>query len=215
MVGIKRTQFSLLTLLLLVTIAALLVSNVAMMRWMNQARREAEQARGEVERTRRQFGYLHIDDPELIYVSRIAGDGTSGRQNSYRLHIPPGHRFLLQVAETDITDFGEYATPEPAETLAMNSWNEGADVILNWSVQYDDDGTPHLKVATESEELFDYPIKAWKQGSGMRDASRLSADPQKSFRPEEEIRFMWSRVVASKRGVVLWMEPLSRRYPEQ
>ena len=108
---------------------------------------------------------LQIDDPKLIHVSRIEGDGKSNLQHSYRLHIPPGHRFLLQVAETDITDYGEYETPQPAKTLSMNSWRNGADVILNLTVQYDD-GVPHLKIATESEQLFDYVISAWKQGLG-------------------------------------------------
>jgi len=211
MANTKRNQFSLSTLFSLVTIAALLISNFVTMRWLNRARLETDQARAEVQETRRQFGFLRVGDPQLIHVSRIEGDGTGGNWgNSYRLHIPPGHQFFLNVAETDITDFGEFETPKPARTLAMNSWREGADLILHWDVVYDDDGTPHLKVATESEELFDFAIGAWKQGAGLHDAAHLITDPQKTFRPDEEIRFMWSRDFATKRGVVFWMEPLSR-----
>jgi hypothetical protein len=209
----KRPQVSLLTLFFLVTIAALLLSGFVMMRALRRARSEVDQARSEVEETRRHFGFLRIEDPKLIYVSRIEGEHRGGNWlNSYRLYIPPGHRLLLHVAETEITDLGEYETPQPAKTLSMNSWREGADVILNWDVEYDDTGIPHLKVATTSDQLFDYPIKAWKLGAGMHDGSHLSTGPQKAFLPDEEIRFMWSRDVATKRGVVFWMEPASRRY---
>jgi hypothetical protein len=160
----------------------------------------------------------NIEDSRLIHIVRIGGEGTrrSGNwNNSYRLYIPPGHRFLLNVAETEISDLGGFPTPKPARMLSMNRWASGADVILNWDVQCDQQGTPHLKVATQSEELLDYPIQGWKQGTGMHDAAQLPATSQMTFRPDEEIRFMWSRDVATRRGVVFWMEPLSKRFPGQ
>jgi hypothetical protein len=203
----RRCQFSLMTLMLSVTIVALLMSNFVIMRELNQARTE-------IEKVRKQFGFLRIDDTNLIHVSRIEGDHSSNWSNSYRLYIPPGHHFLLHIAETDITDVGEFEAPKPAVTLSMNSWKKGADVILNWGVQYDGE-IPHLKVATQSEQLFDYKINSWKLKSGMLDGAHLNTSTQKTFRPDEEIRFMWSRDVATKRGVVFWMEPLSRQYPQE
>lgn len=216
MISTIRPQFSVRTLILLVTIAALLLSNFAMWRRVRQARSEAEEARAEVEETRKCFGYLDIGDPQLIHMVRIGGEGirrTGNWGNSYRLYIPPGHRFLLNIAETEIPDFGDFPTPAPAKMLSMNTWSDGADVILHWDVKYDEQGTPHLKVATVSEELFDYPIKGWKKGAGLRDGAQLP-DTQMTFRPDEEIKFAWFRDVSSKKGVIFWMEPVSKRFPE-
>ncbi len=211
----RKAQFSLLTLILAVTIAALLLSNVTMVRWLRQARVEVERARAEVEETRRRYGYLEVTDQKLIHVSRIEG-GDSSWGNSYRLHIPPGNRFLLHIGEGDISDEGEFELPQPAKSLSMNNWAQGADLILHWDIQYGDDGIPHLKVATETDQLFDYPITTWKLGPGPGDGAHLTTGPQKTFRPDEIIRFMWERGdISTKRGVLFWMEPTSRRYPKQ
>ena len=194
----KRATFSLVTLLLLTAIVALLVSHVSMMR-------QLAAARSEVDSVRRQFGYVRIDDPNLIYVSRI--EAPEAGLNSYRLHIPPGHRFMLHMSETEISDTGPPPSPKPTQSMSMNSWQNGADVVMKWDVLMDK-GAPTFIAATGTEPLFRYKFADWKSGSGPSEGSHLDTDRNGSFRPDQEVRFMWWRDPATKRGVVFWMEPL-------
>ena len=86
-----------------------------------------------MESVRQRFGYIHPKDPSRIYVARIADD--AGGSNRYRLHIPPGHRFLLHIADTEIPDRGYLEDPKPTKTMSMNSSREeGADVVLKWAI---------------------------------------------------------------------------------
>jgi hypothetical protein len=194
----RRASFSLLTLFLWITIAALLMSHVSM-------RRELAAARSELDDARRQFGYLRIDDPNLIFVARIQGNELGA--NTYRLHIPSGHRFLLHLADTEIPDGGPPNDPKPTQTISMNSWGNGADVVLHWQILIDK-GTPTFQASTESEQLFDYVLANWKNGPGSDEGAQLQAVPQASFRVDQNIRFMWLRNPNTKRGIVFWMAPL-------
>ncbi len=192
-------RFTIRDVLWLTVVVALGVSQVVMVRQLREARSEVALAR-------KQFGYLHIDDPDRIYVSRIGGDFFPGR---YRLHIPPGHRFLLHLADTEIPDTGYPENPKPTKTLSMNSWREGADIVLTWTV-YKDNKAVRVEVATDTERLFDYVLADWQPASGPEEANHLQTDPQKSFSPNETIRFMWFRNPTTKRGVMLWLEPLGK-----
>jgi hypothetical protein len=199
MANARRFSFSLLTLFLLTVIVALSVSHFVMMRQLRDARLE-------IESVRREFGYLQIHDPQRIYIAQIEGGESIGYR--YRMHIPPGHRYLLHIADTEIPDTGYPDHPRPTRTISMNSWRNGADVILNCGIFIDDDGTPRLKVTTDSEELFDYRLENWNKMPGPNEGSHLQTDPQKSFLPDETIQFMWWGNSFAKRGIMLWMEPL-------
>ena len=130
-----RSSFSLLTLFLVIAIAALGVSHYVMMREVRDAKREVEAARQELEVVRKQFGYLRIDDPKKIYITRVKGTGiiTTANANRYRLYIPPGRRFLIHVGETEISEIGPAESAMPIATTSVNSWREGAEVILYWT----------------------------------------------------------------------------------
>jgi hypothetical protein len=156
----RRSSFSLLTLFLVIAIAALGVSHYVMMRQVRDAERKVEAARKELEVARKQFGYLRIDDPQKIYLAKFKGSGilTTAYANRYRLYIPPGHRFLLHVGETELSKtVGPIGPASPFATKSMNSWREGADVILYWTNSKEGE-MRRIKVWTDTEELFNVQI---------------------------------------------------------
>jgi hypothetical protein len=214
-----KFTFSLLTLFLLIVIAGLSASHVAMMRRMREVRAEAEsvrqqalrqmeQAQAEVDLVRREFGYLQIDDPQRIHIARI--ESSDGSSNRYRMHIPPGHRFLLHLADTEFSAWGPREDPKPTRTMVMG-WGDGADVILSWSIRNEKDGTRRVKVFTDSEPLFDYRTADWSSPPFPNSGMHLETDPRKTFSPDEKIQFMANWNDKSGRGVMLWMEPLGKK----
>lgn len=195
-----RIAFSLATLMLLVVIVALVVSQLVMMR-------KLAAARAEVEQVRRQFGSLRVEDDKQIYVAHVPGN----KQGTvYRLHIPPGHRYMLHLTDTTFPDADYPIDPQPTQTLSMNSWNTGADIVLVCNVTSRAPGTLNVKVYTETEQLFDYQDDGWARSTiGPSEGSELQADPQVVFDPDDTIRFMWHRNPDTQRGIMLWMEPMA------
>jgi len=191
-------RFTIRDVLWLMVVVALVVSQIVMMRKLSEAH-------AEVETVRKQFGFIRPEDPNRIYIARIGGD--IGTPDQYRMHIPPGHRFLLHIADTEIPDTGYPENPKPTKTLSMNPWREGADVVLKWAI-YDSGPAPRLEVSTDSEPLFNYEMPDWVPSPGPSEGNHLQTKPQQSFSPEDRIRFMWWRNPTTKRGVMLWMEPL-------
>jgi len=203
----RRSSFSLLTLFLIMAIVALGVSHYVMMRQVRDAQREVEAARKEVDVTRKQFGYLRIDDPQKIYITKIEGTDASGG-NHYRLHIPPGHRYLLRIGETEYARIGPVGTPKPLATMSMNSWREGADTIVHWTNTTEGEKR-RLKVRTDTEELFDVEIPDYEQGAKFPSSvSYLPQDAHLGIPPDEKIQFFSFGNEETKLGIVMWMEPL-------
>lgn len=199
----RRSSFSLLTLFLVIAIAALAVSHYVMMRQVRDAQRELEKARQEIEVARKQFGYLRIDDPQKIYITKIEGTGANGA-NHYRLYIPSGHRYLLHVGETEYAATGPVGKPKPLATLSMNSWRDGADAILHWT-----GGRRRLKVWTDTEQLFDVEYPDYSKGSKFPNSvSYLPQDAHLGIPPDEKMQFFSYGNEETKLGIVMWMEPL-------
>ena len=205
----SKSRFSLFTLLLFMVIVGLSISHWVMMQKVREAQEELNAALSEVSTVRKHFGYLDIDDPKLIYIGPI-----ESRRSSYRLHIPPGHRFLMHVTEMAFPTEGWPENPEPSATLVMGSWNEGADVVFQWRTISEGNNRRFI-VKTDSEELFDYTLNNWEEGPLPNSATYIvgPGESQKSFQPDETIRFMLFKNDSTRRGVLLWMEPLSNRYP--
>ena len=207
----RRFSFSLLTIFLVTVIAALSVSQLVLMRRIEQARQEVAKAQTELAEVRKQFGYIKVTDPNLTYISRIE----SGEDHAirYRLIIPRGCHYMLHI--TDMSDFpasGFPEDPKPTTTISMNSWRNGADVILHWNMPPDSDGTARLVVATDSEELFDYRIEGWVKTAYPNSGWKLETYQKQTFKPDETIRFMTHSNDQNKRGVMLWMEPAEQWY---
>jgi hypothetical protein len=194
---------------LFTVIVALAVSHWVQMRKVRQAQAQLKAALSEVASVRKQFGHLEIGDPKLIYVGWI-----ESRSNSLRVQIPPGHRFLMHVTEMGFPLAGWPENPEPTTSMSMNSWSEGADVFLQWRFLREGKNRRFI-VKTDSEQLFDYTMENWAEGPLPNSSARIvhSREPQKSFQPHETIPLMLFKNESTGRGVMLWMEPLRKRYP--
>ncbi|MBN1910567.1 MAG: hypothetical protein JW818_12555 [Pirellulales bacterium] len=195
----RRLTFSLATLMLLVVIVAQGISQYVMMR-------ELAAARAEVEEIRRKYGHIRVEDEQKVYIASITENENVG--TAYRLRIPPGCHYMLNLADTTFPANGYLEDPRPTKTLSMNTWKKGADVVLSYMI-YNDGKKQKVRVWTETATLFDYHLKNWVDSVGPSEGSSLEAIPQKAFSPNETIRLMSWKNPETRRGVILWMEPLA------
>lgn len=83
----RRPRISILTALLLLTIAGLATTV-----WRQSF--EAEPLRQEVRRLRQELGHLTIDDENKIYAIRVASPDLDG--NRFRIYLPKNRKFVLR-----------------------------------------------------------------------------------------------------------------------
>ena len=193
-------SYKLSTLFLLVVIVALSVSQLVMMRRLANAS-------AEIDSVRSKYGHVRVDDPSKTYVARIVDNEQS--QSAWRIRVPAGSRYLIHI--TDATfEKSEYPDdPIPTETISLNGWQGGADVVLSCSVRWENNA-PRVVVHTETEKLFDYAPPNWVNSTGPREGSQFTPRPQAEFSIDETIRFMWWRDPSTKRGIMLWLEPIAK-----
>ena len=94
---------------------------------------------------------------------------------------------------------------KPTKTMSMNSWRDGADVILKWGV-WNDDGKRFV-VETQSDELFNYEIKDWNSGNHPDEGFDLVTEPQAEFATDEKVILSYFGNDKLERGIILWLEP--------
>jgi hypothetical protein len=206
----SKFWFSLLTLFLVMVIAALCASHVSMMRRMAEADAKVAAAQAEIADVRKQFGYIKVTDPNLIYISKIESGESSAMR--YRMIMPRGCFYMLHI--TDMQDFppGGPKNPQPTKTITMNYSREGGDFILEWDLPRDPDRTPRLVVKTDSSELFSCRIEGWKTVAYPNSGWHLTTEEKWTFSPDETIRYFFRTNDRTKRGYMLWMEPASNWY---
>ena len=195
-------SYSLFSLLLLIVIVALAVSQFVMMRQLREARTE-------IDAVRSKYGYIRVDDPSKTYVSRIADNEED--VDSYRICVPAGSRYLLHLTDTTFENSDYPNNPTPTKTISLNHWREGADAVLSYSIYWENDA-PRFVVHTETEKMFDYVPTDWVAGTGggPSEGSHLTTESQAEFSTSDTIRFMWHRDPATKRGLMLWLEPYAK-----
>jgi hypothetical protein len=169
--------------------------------------RQLADAREEVESIRRKYGYIRVEDEKMTYVSRIAENEET--DDAYRIVVPAGSRYLLHLTDTQFEHDGYPPDPIPTKTISLNGWREGADVVLSYSI-YWENNAPRVVVHTEADEFFDYVPPNWQSGGGPNEGSHLQTAPQKAFAIDETIQFMWWKDPSTKRGIMLWLEPHSQ-----
>jgi hypothetical protein len=196
-IAIKKS-YSLLTFLLVITIVALITSQVVMMR-------QLAQAKSEIDGWRRKFGYVDVEDKTKIYFAKVA-DAYSGSNNAYRIYFPPGHRYMLNLSYSDYPRDGYLDDPTPVKSISLNSWMQGEDIWFEYKIQ--GDGNKRSVIAKSHEgDLIDYELKDWVESNYPTSGSQLEADPQVSFELGQRIPIMWWRDEKTQRGVMLWLEP--------
>jgi len=202
-------SFSLASLILLIVIAALVSSQLVMMR-------QLADARAEVENVRKKYGYIRVEDEKLTYVSRITIHEEDDA--NYRLIVPAGSRYMLHLTDATFENDGFPSHPIPTQTISLNGWTDGADVVLSYSISYpafvlnSKNKAPYIKaprvvVHTEADKYFDYVPPDWKYTGGKSKTADLQTGPQKTYATDETIEFMWWKDSSTSRGFVLWLEP--------
>lgn len=203
MVAMK--SFSLLTLLLVCAIAALGVSHLRMSRQLAEAHRE-------VEAIRSNFGYIRIEDPTKLHISRI-----SGYENKLRIAVPPGDRYFLHLTETDATSDTIPTDSKHEITVALNGWSDGAQEIFSYhfGIHVGKD-IPKFSVKSATDHFFTYTPKDWPPGISMAaEKTELDAEPQATFSADENILLVHARTPSLGRGIMLWLEPERNRNERQ
>ena len=198
-------SFSILTLLLVIVIVALGISHVRMAR-------ELADAQSEVEAIRRDFGYIRIEDPSKLHISRI-----SQHKNKLRIVVPPGDRYFLHLTETDATTDTIPTDKKPEITVALNGWADGAQEIFSYhfGIHIGKD-IPKFSVDSDTDHFFTYTPKDWPPGISMAaEKSELVADPQTTFSADENILLVHGKTPSLGRGVMLWLEPERNRTERQ
>jgi len=197
-------SYSLLTLLLLCVIAALCASHFAMSR-------KLADARAEVDAIRRNYGYIRVDNEDKVYVSSIAQHKGSNR-GSLRIVVPSGERYFLHLSETTARPSEIPPNSKPTTTVVLNGWKDGADEIFSYSIGWNPErDIPNLRVHTQTDDFYTYTPDDWPRGVSLSVESRLETNPQAEFTTDETIVLMSANAPSLNRGVMLWLEPESKR----
>ena len=190
-------KYSIKTLLLLTVIAALVVSQFVLVGQLQQARSELDMVPGRV----------IIDDPSLTYVRAITSEHNQLPQ-SVRIVTPADSRYLLRLCDATFDDETPVQSLPVTETIALNGWRDGADVVLTCKVQRDN-GSPVIKVHTDKAEFFNYTPKRWID-SGQGTEGSFASEQQRTFKPDESIPITRWRDTGTGRGIAVWLEPYEK-----
>jgi len=162
------------------------------------------EANAELDLNRRRFGHIKVYDESKTYVSRVE-DPNASISKSYRIRVPEGSRYLLHLTDAAFPQKGYPANPTPTKSISLNGWRDGADVILSYTI-YWENNAPRFNVHTETNEYFNYVPPNWVD-DGQSESFDLETSPQNEYSTSESIEFMWWRGSSTKRGFMLWLEP--------
>ena len=206
----SRSSFSLLTLFLLVAIAALIACLFSYRQQMLKAIETSQKAIAmldeielELAETRSKFGYIDVKDPQLTYFAKITD---SESDDSYRAVFPKDSRYLMHVSDTPMKHSKVPDDLPRTRTVSLNSWTDGTDVIVKWGVWGAGD-SKKMVVETKTGELLTYKLKDWNNGNWPNEGFDLEASPQVSFKTDEKIILSYFGNEKLERGIILWMEP--------
>jgi hypothetical protein len=199
-----RFQYSLSTLMLLTTIAALLCAVFAMYRELKQARADRQAALAEVKKFRGEMGYLDITDRTKA-CARALRQAAEHRW-SWRVYLPDKRKFTLTAATKWIPEKGlpgmsmYHAEMLPGEHFVDASANEGRDG--KWRLYANIDGDFCASPGIEMTPLVGWcapdPIQREQRtvepGQPMVLLRLLQASP------------MQARGTATADGIMIWIE---------
>ncbi len=207
-----KKNFSLSSLLLVMTIACLSLALVIL-----QSRSTLLQHK--LEQYKERFGELEVLSPGRVSLTRLASQveilGPGGQPTSpedfgrYRISVPWGYRALLRLGDSTFSNAEPLSNPPPTKSVSMNEWSFGADDVLTYIVTTDLDGRPRILVSNQKQTLIDYQMDDWPDTSVLAEVQHLETPETASFSVSEPIRLTLWRDPVTKRGVMLWLEPVS------
>jgi len=150
----RRLQFSLATLILFVTIVALLVAL-----WTTSQRWKKDAA--ELKRLRALVGELTISDPDKVHAIRVPTTGELKWQ--WRVYLPEGREFVLRLITGEVPRTGV-----PAHAYGVRSYlDRSGEFLLSANVEKDRRGTWVL-AGSAPRWNFSHPLQndEWARGGG-------------------------------------------------
>ena len=178
---------------------------LAMQQRVAKAEQIRDQALAEIAELRTKYGYIDVQDDSKTYLARI--DNSEG-DDTYRLIVPAGSRYLIHISDTAMQDSTIPDELPRTKTYSMNGWRDGADVILKWGVWGGEE--KRFVLSTHTDQLFDYKLKDWDDSQGPNEGFDIQTDPQKEFDIDEKIILSYFGNEQLQRGIVLWIEPHSQ-----
>lgn len=200
----EQRSFSILNLLLLTISIAMAISVYVMRQRIREAEQRTATAEAKYTELCSKFGYL---EPTPEFITRFLRIQQDNGEVAYRARFPKGSRYMLHISDVPMEGSQIPDKLTTTKTMSMNSWRDGADVILKWNIWVEDDKRI-LDVRTQTEQLFNYEIPDWPQQSGYpNEGFYLEADSVAEFDPNEKIILNYFGNEKLKRGVILWLEP--------
>ncbi len=190
-------SFSLSTLLLVVVIVALGVSQILLLRQLSLAR-------AEVNDVRRKYGYIHVTDQSKTYVAQIAENENPG--DAYRIRIPKGSRYVLHLTDAEFETNEAPKNPVPTKTISLNDGSQVTDTTLSCIIYSEKQG-PRVVVYTKTDAIFDYLLPDWKGTVNPSEWTWLQSAGQTEYSTDQNIPFLLWRDKTTHRGMMLWLEP--------
>ena len=200
----EKRPFSILNLLLFTTTIAMAVSVYVMSQRVRNAELRTVAAEAKYLELCAKFGYM---EPTTEFTTRFLHIQDDSGQTAYRASFPKGSRYMLHISDVPMEHSKIPDDLKPTKTMSMNSWRDGADVVLKWNV-WVEDGKRTFDVRTQTEQLFEYEISDWKRpGNYPNEGFDLEAGSVTEFDPSEKVVLSYFGNEKLKRGVILWLEP--------
>lgn len=202
-------SFSLSSVLLLVTLVALLLANV--LSW-----RKSVAIHSELERVQNEFGVIDASDSSKTSVKRfvnkdyrIASESGWVSAESFRVVPADGVAYALHLSEMNYSGRGAYPSVEelkPNASVQFESWRPGAVVSC---VVTSHDKKPRVLVTADSELVIDHQSpEPWGTVKATTETWMGLGSGQSEYDPGEVIRLYWWYAEGDGRGFMLWLEPL-------
>ena len=201
-------SYSLSTVLFVVTIVALVLSNF--LAW-----RETTAIHSELGHIRSEYGIIDSANSSKTCVRRFINKdyriaSATGRHGAESFRIVPadGVRYALHLSEVDNPKNYAYPAIEdltPSETIALDGWRPGAVVSC---VVLKNGQKLRVLVAADSDLVIDFQSShSWVALTSTTESWMGLGTGQREYEPNERIRLYWWHAEGVERGFMLWLEP--------
>ena len=190
-----KKQFSIAGLLLVVFVAALIVSQVVLSGRLSDSQSTLREVH-------RQNQMIFVDDPSRLYLLQLGETG-----DIFRVHLPPGADYVLHLADTIASEDGFPSDPTPTKTIAFGDTTDGFDTILHLQVARDPNNRGIARASINDRESIEYVIQNWTDVSQPKRQHVIDAREQLERSSSDSINLMWWRDPSTNRMVTFWMEP--------
>jgi hypothetical protein len=204
----RRFQYSLSTLMLLTTIAALVLALFATYRELRQARAERRAAVQEVKKYRDEMGYLEITDPKMVYARGVRTMAVN--RWLWRVYLPKDRQFCVCTSTEQVPMEG---FPSQCDRCPIGSGEHLIDV----AAEEGRDGVWRLYYSVYDHNSINMAMSPLKNGysiTGVSEGNQEAAWPDQALvllrvqNPPETSAGHVASVVgpAAATGIMVWIK---------